>query len=90
MYCKKVIHKKMTFAIDFPISMTYFPQVIHTLCSTYQQVCDVKLALIGSKNCYRSGNSRCTVDRISSIFSNLNLFFNNSVSVNGNPYLSAL
>lgn len=89
MHCKKVIHKKMPFTIDFPRSMTYFPQVIHNLCSTYQQVCDVKLALIGSKNCDRSGHSRCTTDRINPIYLNRNLFFLKSVSVNGIVYLSA-
>lgn len=77
------------FTIDFARSMTYFPQVIHMLCSTYQQVCDVKLALIGSKNCDRSGHSRCTTDRISSIFSDRNYIFYNSVSFNGITYLSA-
>lgn len=28
----------------------YFPQVINNVYSTYQQVCDVKLAFIGAQN----------------------------------------
>lgn len=88
MYCKKVIHKKMMFAIDFARSMTYFPHVIHIWRSTYQQVCDVKLALIGSKGCDRSGNSSSTIDRIITFFIEPETLFYNSVTVNGIPYLS--
>ena len=76
------------FAIDFSRSMTYFPQVIHISCSTYQQVCDVKLALIGSKSYDRSGNSSSTIDRIITLFVEPESLFNNSVTVNGIPYLS--
>jgi len=78
----------MMFAIDFSISMTYFPQVIHISCSTYQQVCDVKLALIGSKSYDRSGNSSSTIDRIITLFVEPESLFNNSVTVNGISYIS--
>lgn len=78
----------MTLSLDFAESMHYFPHVIHNCWSIYQQVCDVKLALIGSQNCDCSGNSCCTTDRMTHRFLNPKSHFNNSVTVNGNPYLS--
>jgi len=78
----------MMFTIDFAGSMTYFPHVIHIWRSTYQQVCDVKLALIGSKSCDRSGNSGSAIDRIITLFIEPYRLFNNSITVNGISYIS--
>ena len=80
----------MLFAIDFARSMTYFPQVIHIQCSTYQQVCDVKVALIGFKSCDRSGHSGSNANRMKSLFIDFRLHFTITITVNGNSYLSAL
>lgn len=78
------------FTIDFARSMTYFPQVIHIQCSTYQQVCDVKLALISFKSCDRSGHSGSYAYRMKSLFVDFRIHFTNTITVNGNSYLSAL
>ncbi len=78
----------MMFPIDFTRSMPYFPQVVHILRLTYQQVCDVKLALIGSQNCDCSGHSSCITDRVTSLFFEFKSLFSNSVSVNGISYIS--
>jgi hypothetical protein len=80
----------MMIFIDFARSMRYFPQVIHTSCTTYQQVCNVKLALIGSKSCDCSGNCSSTTYRVIDNFPESDSLFNNSITVNGNSYLSDL
>lgn len=46
----KVINKKYYKIVDYIESIMYFPQVINNVFSTYQQVCDVKLAFIGAQN----------------------------------------
>jgi hypothetical protein len=79
----------MLLAIDFSRSMNYFPQVIHIKFSTYQQVCDVKLALIGFKICDRSGHIGCNANRMKSLFVDFRLHFTITKTVNGNSYLSA-
>lgn len=80
----------MLFAIDFAGSLTYFPQVIHISCSTYQQVCDVKLALIGSENYDCSGHSSSNADRVNPHYRLIDSQNLVSTTINGNSYLSAL